>query len=671
LNPHAALEVCSGDATWERRAAGGPWTKWRPDWPTSAHWYTRATFASLIAAYLTEERRTGRARTVRELVAEFDGLSGSRKQKQVVEQAGLVKARLHDLLDGSEVNAAVAGRLLQVMQQSTRVIQPSRLGRLGEEHLRQSLAQHYRVRPATVRYKRKVGIDDGVPFVLEVAFAIKAQGHTEESRDLTVGLNWSPAVAQPLAQLDDVLAEMRVDCWDPVAMVVHLAYPCLEATDRGKGRYRLGGQALAALETCVRLTTKDWRKLKRHADREDRLAERDLEAECVRHERGRRFQIKDAAYAVMEQAYLQASDPGPYGAPGRRLPAEARQVMYAARPLVLERTGGDVWKNSDSFTQRLLPDFIDQHPRQTAGWDVVFGARGALEEPHTGRRVPLGTVDVRNYIADWRDDVPESIEPIRVGGLCPTSGPSNRFRLALFVEKQGFDALLDAGTIAARYDLAVMSTKGMSVTAARRLVEELSARDVTILVLRDFDKSGFSIAHTLRSDTRRYRFRVPPRVIDLGLHLKDARAMGLQSETVRYQSKKDPRERLRECGATEAECRYLVRGGGPGHWWGERVELNAMTALQFLQFLERKLLHVGVRKVTPDANELAKAYRRMWRLQMVQDAVNAAQAQSPDDVIIPANLLRQLRRQLKDSQMPWDAALQEIVQQQRQRPPAG
>ena len=72
--------------------------------------------------------------------------------------------------------------------------------------------------------------------------------------------------------------------------------------------------------------------------------------------------------------------------------------------------------------------------------------------------------------------------------------------------------------------------------------------------------------------------------------------MGLQSEAVQYQTKKDPRERLRECGASEDECNFLVRDGRPGNWRGERVELNAMTAAQFLQFLEGKLQEAGGRK---------------------------------------------------------------------------
>src|SRR5262249_16382227 len=243
--------------------------------------------------------------------------------------------------------AGAASRLLQVMQQSTRPVQPRRLGVIGEQHLSACLARYYGAHPATVRYKKKMGMDGRVPFVVEVAFGVKAQSHAEEPRDLVVGLNWSPALQQPLPQLDALLGEMRVDRWDPVVVAVHLAHPRLEATDRGKGRYVLAGPVLAALERCVRLAAASWKKVKRRADREGRLAEQGLEEERRRGERGRRLRIKEAAYAVMEQAYLHASDPGSYGSPGgRRLPAEARQVMYAARALVLGLTGDEVWKTS-------------------------------------------------------------------------------------------------------------------------------------------------------------------------------------------------------------------------------------------------------------------------------------------------------------------------------------
>src|SRR5262249_13189924 len=152
-------------------------------------------------------------------------------------------------------------------------------------------------------------------------------------------------------------------------------------------------------------------------------------------------------------------------------------------------------------------------------------------------------------------------------------------------------------------------TKGMSVTAARQLVEQLSAAGVPIYVLHDFDKAGFSIVHTLRSNTRRYRYRRPPRVIDLGLRLADVTALGLESEPVEYDSKGDPRDRLGECGATQAEADFLGRDGGGWQrgWSGERVELNAMPSEQLVSWLEDKLRGAGVQKMVPDVDALEAA----------------------------------------------------------------
>jgi DNA topoisomerase VI subunit A len=102
-----------------------------------------------------------------------------------------------------------------------------------------------------------------------------------------------------------------------------------------------------------------------------------------------------------------------------------------------------------------------------------------------------------------------------------TRGPNGRFSFALFIEKEGFFPLFEAVHLEKRYDLALTSTKGLSVTALRHLVEKLSRKGVTLLVLHDFDKSAFSILGTLRRNTRRYRFHNRPNVIDIGLRLDD------------------------------------------------------------------------------------------------------------------------------------------------------
>jgi DNA topoisomerase VI subunit B len=466
FNPHAAFVLRNSGGLRRCWAATEPgWKKWLPSCPTSAHWYTAERFASLIAAYLTQERDGERSRTVREFVAEFDGLSGTGKQKSILEAAGLSKATLQDLVSGGKIDTDAVSRLLVAMQECSRPVKAKRLGVLGEEHCRNHLARRCGVDPESVRYRRVAG-DDDLPFVLEVAFGVKAEGQ-DHRRDVYVGLNWSPGLQSPFDQLPYLMGEMRLDHDDPVVLLVHLASPQLNYTDRGKSRATLPHDVMTALKKCVTGVAGEWKKAKRQADRADRVQERDLER-LRKARRQREMSIKEAATRVMEEAYMHASG-------NNTLPANARQIMYAARPLVLALTGGKCWKKSSYFTQHLLVDFVNANPELTAKWDVVFDARGALQEPHTGRRVPLGTVKVRSYIAGWSHKISDAEGAgIQFKHRCETHGPANRYRFALFVEKEGFDALLERARIAERYDLAIMSTKGMSVTAARQLVERLS-----------------------------------------------------------------------------------------------------------------------------------------------------------------------------------------------------
>jgi DNA topoisomerase VI subunit A len=91
---------------------------------------------------------------------------------------------------------------------------------------------------------------------------------------------------------------------------------------------------------------------------------------------------------------------------------------------------------------------------------------------------------------------------------------------------------MEAAQIAERFDVGIMSTKGLSVTAARRLLDELSASPYLkrVVVLHDFDVYAFSIFGTLFNDTRRYAFENEVPVVDLGLRLSDVEALELDPE---------------------------------------------------------------------------------------------------------------------------------------------
>jgi DNA topoisomerase VI subunit B len=633
------------------------WHKWAPRHPTDAHWYTVERLRALIAAYVAEERRGGRVRTVREFVAEFAGLSGSLKPPRVIEAAGLAHGHLHDLVDEGDIALEPVTALLMAMQRESRPVKPVALGVLGEAHVRAQLIHHHDVEPKSIKYRKLLGFADELPFVLELACGWYTKEFIDYARRLIVGVNWTPALKPPFLELPELLSEARVNAFDEVVVFVHLAMPRVDFTDRGKSTVALPAAVRGALATGIQAVTKHWKKLKRQADRAERVRERDRE-HYLKQQQHQYLSIKEATYQVLPAAYAHAS--------GSRRMAHARQVMYAARPHVLRLTGEKIWKDDRQFTQKLLPDFMRAHPELTADWDVVYDERGHFVEPHTEHGLGLGTLAVRRYIKGWHAEVTSAVGDTELQHNYPTRGPAHRYRFALFVEKEGFDPLIKTAQIAHRYDIAPMSTKGMSVVAARQLVERLSEQGVTTLVVRDFDTYGFSIAHKLQSNTRRYTFKTRPRVIDLGLRLVDVQAMRLESEPVPYDSHVDPRINLRECGATEEECNFLVRRSPSGGWIGDRVELNAMTSDQFVVWLEGKLDEVGVTKVVPDRDTLAHAYRRAVRRLLVQEAIDEAVARvkAMDDAEIPVaeNLEEQIRDTLDDdSAKSWDQVLWDLV----------
>jgi hypothetical protein len=294
---------------------------------------------------------------------------------------------------------------------------------------------------------------------------------------------------------------------------------------------------------------KDWSRTRKSEMRSP--ASRSFRASRMTRERGVSF--KDAAAEIMREAYLKVSGNG-------RLPANARQIMYAARPHIQERTGRKL--NDQYFTQTLLPDYLNEND---VDWDVVYDARGHFSEPHDDGKnsFGIGTIEVRTYLRNCRQ--PSVVDAGFSQGKVETKGPSGSFGAVLFIEKEGFDPILESAGIAEKFDIAIMSTKGMSVTAARALADEMCSKyDIPLLILRDFDKAGFSIAGTLQRDTRRYEFKNSFQVIELGLSLTDVEAMGLEPEYQHHpKGRRDVLEgNLRTNGASEAEIAFMFRDFG-------------------------------------------------------------------------------------------------------------
>src|SRR3974390_2660238 len=118
----------------------------------------------------------------------------------------------------------------------------------------------------------------------------------------------------------------------------------------------------------VEAATGKWTRQKKSEERHPGM----VRYRMSRMTREPRTSQKEAAWQVMDEAYMAASANG-------RLPAMARQIYYQARPKIMELTD-DKQLAYGYFSQTLLPNYIEE---KGVSWKVVYDARGHFEEPHT------------------------------------------------------------------------------------------------------------------------------------------------------------------------------------------------------------------------------------------------------------------------------------------------
>jgi hypothetical protein len=96
---------------------------------------------------------------------------------------------------------------------------------------------------------------------------------------------------------------------------------------------------------------------------------------------------------------------------------------------------------------------------------------------------------------------------------------------------------------------------------------------------------------------------------------------------------------------------------------GRRVELNAMTSRQMVEFVERKLNEHGIKKIVPTKEKLDEAYRLFTRGKLIEKAVEEAIAVIGDDPIeIPGDLEERVREHIEENpSCPWDEAVAAVA----------
>jgi len=554
LNPHLTLSVESagGQYTWERTTT--VCTKWTASEAEPAAWYDQASFERLIGARIGKDRAAGRDRLLRDFVREFAGLSGSEALKAVFDEAGLTRRTLASLVKGESLDHKEVAALLSAMKKHGKAPDPDKLGRIGRKHLEHVLAQFGDGQP---KYKRLTGFDErGLPFVVETAFA------EARTKTIVTGCNFSLSIDRPVVRmLDGLLADQMIDDQAEVTLVVHLFTVAPTFLDRGKSVVDISPILTDAINRCVVGVTEEYRKRRKRA-------ERDADAEARALDRANRRRpdvtLKDAIVAVLEEAIERASG-------GGLCDFSDRDLYYATRELVQAYT-------DEPLTQKYFDKVVDD-------WEKSNGLipsrqrdpRGFLLEPHTGRRIPLGTKAVEDYEI-----------------------PAYLYNTILFVEKKGLLSKFQLGQIGEKYDCAIIAAEGYAVRAAKALIHAAqNGHRMKVLCFHDADPYGMNIFRTLSRATGAQSYQIE--VIDAGLHLEEALSMGLAVETFTRR-----KAMSRGLELSELEHEYFTgqsrqvagKNGKPNlHYINcRRVELNALSAepARFVAWVEGKLRQYGV-----------------------------------------------------------------------------
>ena len=241
LNPHLTLTVDWYGERTTTPATTSTWAKWLPSEPTSPHWYGPEEFGRLVSAYIAHDQDRGADRSVRELVKEFRGLTGTAKQKQVLEDTGLTRTNLSELANGHGLEHEVIAKLLVSMKKHSKPVKPAALGIIGKAHI-QTRFEQLGCEMESFQYRKAAEVDnDGLPAVIESAFAWRGD-KCRAPRRLITGVNFSPGIGNPFRTLGKgygdglsaMLAERYAGIEEPIIFLLHIAHPRVRYTDRGK-----------------------------------------------------------------------------------------------------------------------------------------------------------------------------------------------------------------------------------------------------------------------------------------------------------------------------------------------------------------------------------------------------------------------------------------------------
>ncbi len=466
-------------------------------------------------------------RPVRDLIANLDGCSGARAG-EIVAAAGLGRTACRD------VTMAEAATLLLAARGFAKQVNPKRLGTIGPSAFPEF---SYAVADGEASFGAR-SPQAAIPFVVEAWVAVAS------STSIVVCVNRTPITGDVRAARDrrdidaygcglhhriaQALKDVQFSIW------VNITTPYMPITSDGKAP-----DLAPFFDEITKAVSKAVRSAYRPGST-DKTSQ------------------KNVVLENLDDAIAKTSGNGAYR-------FNERQVLYQLRPIVRNKLDAELTRNNFS---RIITDYEAEHGEIPG---MYREPRGSIYHPHRGETITLGDLMVEKY-----------------------ERPVWLYNKTVYIEKEGFSEALKAVQWPERHDCMLMSSKGFTTRAARDLVDKLAAHDepVTIFCVHDADAPGTMIYQTFQEETKARGAR-KIKIVNLGLEPWEAVAMGLEVETI-------PAEERRRAVA-EYACNHPGNFGDEqipvANWtsnWEKwlqtnRVELNAMTTPQFIEWLDGKM----------------------------------------------------------------------------------
>ena len=303
-----------------------------------------------------------------------------------------------------------------------------------------------------------------------------------------------------------------------------------------------------------------------------------------------------------------------------------RRLVYRIRDEVQSRTGEEL---TQGYFDRLLTEIEaergDLHPL------LIREPRGNYSVPHSPEgAIPLGTENVRAF-----------------------QRPEWVFNKIIVIEKEDLRRMLHQAGWDRRHDAMLISAVGFNTRAARDLIDQIAetagpdGEPVRAFDAHDGDSSGTLIQDKLQNATLARPAR-KIEIIDLGLQPWEGIALDLAVEKVPILRKKDGEPKRRPVGAY---VRARTDRAPNGETWEEwlqhsRVELNAFTSAELINWLDQKMIEHGAGKLIPPDDILRDGFA-----EHVRDRAASAVAEAIE---------QQLESQITDIKAEQDEATKDI-----------